>query len=50
VGALALGALCAELENAGKTGDKAAITHGMMRFEAGLSVVEREITGFLNGT
>lgn len=47
VGALALGDLCAELENAGKTGDKTAITQGIPRFEIALSAVEAGIAGLL---
>jgi len=49
VGALALGDLCAELENLGKTGDKSAIANGMLAFESALAKVEAEIAGFLAG-
>lgn len=47
VGAMALGDLCAELENSGKTGDKAAIAQGMAQFETALAQVEAEITVLL---
>jgi PAS domain S-box-containing protein len=47
VGAMALGDLCAELENAGKAGDKAATVQGMARFETALAQVEAEITALL---
>jgi len=47
VGALALGDLCAELENAGKTGDKAFITSGIQRFTTALSSVEATIGDIL---
>ncbi|MBI4990308.1 MAG: PAS domain S-box protein [Rhodocyclales bacterium] len=47
VGALALGDVCGELENAGRAGDKAAISKGMSRFEAALAVAETEIGAWL---
>jgi HPt (histidine-containing phosphotransfer) domain-containing protein len=47
VGALALGDLCAELENAGMAGSSADIAQCMPRLEDGLSSVETEITGLL---
>ncbi len=50
VGALALGDLCAELENAGRTGDKMSISLGMPRFEAALTAVEAEIDALLTNT
>ena len=43
VGTLALGDLCADLENAGRAADKTAISQGMLKFEAALAVVEAEI-------
>ncbi len=43
VGALPLGDLCAELENAGKRNDGPAIEHCMGRFEALLAEVEHEL-------
>jgi len=47
VGAMALGDLCAELENSGKTGDKTVIAQGMAQFEIALAQVEAEITTLL---
>jgi CheY-like chemotaxis protein/HPt (histidine-containing phosphotransfer) domain-containing protein len=47
VGALALGNLCAELENSGKAEDKPAIAQGMVQFETALAQVETEITALL---
>jgi CheY-like chemotaxis protein/HPt (histidine-containing phosphotransfer) domain-containing protein len=47
VGALALGDQCAELENAGKAGNKAAIAQRMAQFEAALAEVEAEIADLL---
>ena len=45
VGALALGELCAEMEQAGKAGDTATLTALLPRFEQELAGVE----GFLEG-
>jgi DNA-binding response OmpR family regulator/HPt (histidine-containing phosphotransfer) domain-containing protein len=47
VGALALGDLCAELENAGRAADKVAIAHRIVQFDAALSDVEADIAGLL---
>jgi CheY-like chemotaxis protein/HPt (histidine-containing phosphotransfer) domain-containing protein len=47
VGALALGDHCAELENAGRAADKAAIAHCMEQFDAALAQVEADIAGLL---
>jgi signal transduction histidine kinase/CheY-like chemotaxis protein/HPt (histidine-containing phosphotransfer) domain-containing protein len=47
VGALALGDLCAELENSSRTGNKTAIAQGVQAFEAALAEVEVEIAGLL---
>jgi len=47
VGALALADLCTELENAGRAGDKAAISQDMPKFEAAMTVVEAEIGALL---
>ena len=47
VGALALGDLCAGLENFGRTGDKAAIVQSMAQFDAALVKVEAEIARLL---
>ncbi|MDP3863077.1 MAG: response regulator [Rhodoferax sp.] len=44
VGALALGDLCAELENLGKTEDMAAIEKAMVQFKAHLTMVEAAIS------
>jgi PAS domain S-box-containing protein len=49
VGAIALGDRCAELENAGKSGNRAAIAQSMARFEAALAGVEAEIAGLTAG-
>jgi PAS domain S-box-containing protein len=49
VGALALGDLCNELENAGRAEDRDGITYWMARFEEGLPDIEREIEMFLDG-
>jgi HPt (histidine-containing phosphotransfer) domain-containing protein len=49
VGALELGDRCAELENAGKAGDKPAIARCMAQFEAALAEVEAQIAGLLGG-
>jgi HPt (histidine-containing phosphotransfer) domain-containing protein len=49
VGALALGDLCAGLENLGKTGDPEAIAQGVAQFDAALAKVEAEIAGNLAG-
>ena len=40
VGALALGELCAEMEQAGKTGDTAALAVLLPRFEAEMAAVD----------
>jgi len=47
VGALALGDLCAGLENFGRTGDKAGMAQGMIQFDAALASVEAEIAKLL---
>ncbi|MDP2677999.1 MAG: response regulator [Rhodoferax sp.] len=47
VGALALGDLCAELENLGKTEDMAAIAKTMVQFDACLTEVEAAISRIL---
>jgi HPt (histidine-containing phosphotransfer) domain-containing protein len=47
VGAIALGDLCAELENAGKAGDMARLANWTGRFDAALAAVEAEISGLL---
>jgi CheY-like chemotaxis protein/HPt (histidine-containing phosphotransfer) domain-containing protein len=47
VGALALGDLCAELENLGKTEDMEAIAKTMVQFEACLTEVEAAISTIL---
>ncbi|MDP1647813.1 MAG: response regulator [Rubrivivax sp.] len=47
VGAMALGDLCAELENFGKTGNKTAIAQGMAQFETALAQVEAVISALL---
>lgn len=47
VGALALGDLCAELENLGKTEDMEAIAKTMVQFEACLTEVEAAISRIL---
>jgi PAS domain S-box-containing protein len=49
VGALALGDLCNELENAGRAEDRAGIAHWMARFEEALPAIECEIATFLDG-
>ena len=49
VGALALGDLCAEMENAGKAEDKAAIAQGLVRFDAAIAAVEACILDLLAG-
>jgi CheY-like chemotaxis protein/HPt (histidine-containing phosphotransfer) domain-containing protein len=48
VGALALGDLCNELENAGRAEDRASIAYWMARFEEALPDIEREIEAFLD--
>jgi len=47
VGALALGDQCAELENASRAADKAAIAHRMVQFDAARAEVEVDIAGLL---
>lgn len=47
IGALALGDLCAELENAGSTADRAAIGRHMSAFESKLAAVETAIAARL---
>lgn len=47
VGALTLGDLCAEMENAGKTGDKATIARRMAKFDGVMTKVETDIRKFL---
>jgi len=47
VGALALGDLCAELENLGKTEDLDAIAKTMVKFDACLAEVEAAISRIL---
>jgi signal transduction histidine kinase/CheY-like chemotaxis protein/HPt (histidine-containing phosphotransfer) domain-containing protein len=49
VGAIELGDRCAELENAGKAGNRPAIVQRMTRFEAALASVEAEIAGLTAG-
>ena len=49
VGALALGDLCAELENVGRTDDNTAVAQYMVQFEVGLAAVETEISNLLEG-
>jgi HPt (histidine-containing phosphotransfer) domain-containing protein len=49
VGAIELGDRCAELENAGKAGNRASIAQSMTRFEAALAGVEAEIAGLTAG-
>jgi CheY-like chemotaxis protein/HPt (histidine-containing phosphotransfer) domain-containing protein/two-component sensor histidine kinase len=49
IGALALGDLCAEIENSGKTGDMTAIAQGMAQFDVSLERVEADIAGILAG-
>jgi CheY-like chemotaxis protein/HPt (histidine-containing phosphotransfer) domain-containing protein len=49
VGALALGDLCNELENAGRAEDRDGIAYWMARFEEALPDIEREIETFLDG-
>ncbi len=47
VGALALGDLCAELENACRAGTRDGITQVIARFDAGLGAVDAQISEFL---
>ncbi len=47
VGALALGDICAELESAGRAGERGNLEKSMMKFETALAAVEKSITGFL---
>ena len=49
VGALALGDLCAGLENAGKGGGTATIAQEMQEFKAAMAAVEEEIRELLAG-
>jgi PAS domain S-box-containing protein len=48
VGALPLGDLCAELENAGKRNDGPAVAHGMAHFETLFAEVEEELAPLLS--
>jgi signal transduction histidine kinase/CheY-like chemotaxis protein len=48
VGALPLGDLCAELENAGKRNDAAAVARCMVQFEALFAAVEEELAPLLS--
>jgi PAS domain S-box-containing protein len=48
VGALPLGDLCAELENAGKRNDGPAVAHGMAQFETLFAEVEEELAPLLS--
>ncbi len=50
VGALALGDLCAGLENAGKAGDRQSTARDMPRFESALVMVDAYIVDFLTPT
>jgi PAS domain S-box-containing protein len=43
VGAIALGDVCAELENACRVGARAGIAHGMLQFDAALTAVDAEL-------
>lgn len=47
VGAISLGDLCAELENAGKAGDMARLANWIGRFDATLAAVEATISDLL---
>lgn len=47
IGATSLADLCAELENAGKTGDLATLVRWVEHFDVALAVVEREIASML---
>ncbi|WP_158244330.1 PAS domain S-box protein [Trinickia dabaoshanensis] len=47
VGALALGDLCAELENAGKAGDLALLANWAKQFDAALAAVEQSLDQLL---
>ena len=47
VGALALGDVCAELENASRSGARAAVLQGLAQFEARLQAVDAHIGGLL---
>ena len=47
VGALALGDLCAELENAGKAGDLALLANWAKQFDAALAAVEQALDQLL---
>ena len=49
VGALALGELCAELESAGKAGDKRGVEKDRLRFETALAEVDASIGEILSG-
>jgi PAS domain S-box-containing protein len=48
VGALALGDLCNELENAGRAEDRDRIAQWLARFDSALPQIESEIQAFLN--
>jgi PAS domain S-box-containing protein len=50
VGALALGDLCAELENSGRIGNKSAFAQSMQSVETALAEVEAEISRYLAGS
>ncbi len=47
VGAVSLGDLCAELENAGKAGDMGRLANWLGRFDAALAAVEENISDLL---
>ncbi len=47
VGALAFGDLCAELENASRTGTREGVLRGMVQFEAALHAVDTQISDLL---
>ncbi|MGA9992529.1 MAG: ATP-binding protein, partial [Thiobacillaceae bacterium] len=49
VGALPLGELCAELESAGKAGDKQGVEKDRLRFETALAEVDASIGEILSG-
>ena len=50
VGALALGDLCAELENTCRRNDRQAVVSCMARFEALFAMIERDLTRLLSKT
>jgi PAS domain S-box-containing protein len=47
VGAMALGDLCAELENACRTRPREALSQGLVQFDAAMQAVDEAIAGFL---